>query len=312
VSDPSLPLEPPAIVRQAEDLGGWLAVAAAEHQAGVEAERAGLEHYRKAGAALARAKAAAGHGSWLPALKRTGIPQQRASEYMRLAAGWDKLPPGGSFTLKEALAALAGPREEDFSGGHRPAGEWPEEARHATAEQWWDILASYALAQDCRGWDAGRIAAFWGRPVAEIGRILNPRPPVRFDTETNGAGLFGSAAVQRAVRDAYRDQVEAMIGRSLFWCYLNAAYHAHSEGWPDVRAEMEALSKRESRRWHAGDGEPLYARIEWQDRTLGVALYCCAMSDKRAALGIEPARPCLLEMLGVFLKEVKCQERAGA
>ena len=55
---------------------------------------------------LARAKAGAGHGKWLPLLReRTGISQQRANEYMRLAAGLDKLPPGGN--LKDALRLLS-------------------------------------------------------------------------------------------------------------------------------------------------------------------------------------------------------------
>ena len=53
------PLEPPAIVRPAEDLAALLAVATSEHEAGQRAERASLEHYRKAGEALLRAKAAA-------------------------------------------------------------------------------------------------------------------------------------------------------------------------------------------------------------------------------------------------------------
>jgi DNA adenine methylase len=95
--------EPPAIVRPAEDLAALLATAKAEHAEGMRAERASLEHYRKAGLALAKAKEAAGHGNWLAALKQTGISQQRASEYMRLAARWHKLPPGGDFALKEAL-----------------------------------------------------------------------------------------------------------------------------------------------------------------------------------------------------------------
>jgi hypothetical protein len=105
--------DPPAIVRTAEDLAGFLATANAEHEAGQRAELASLEHYRKAGEALLKAKAAAGHGKWLGALKRTTIPQQRASEYMRLAAGWDKLPPGGSFALKEALRVIAGQDHDD-------------------------------------------------------------------------------------------------------------------------------------------------------------------------------------------------------
>jgi hypothetical protein len=106
---------PAAAVRPAEDPAALLAAANAEHEAGLRAERASLEHYRKAGDALLRAKAAAGHGKWLPLLKeRSSISNQRASEYMRLAAGWGKIPPGGNFTLKQALRIIAGePAEEE-------------------------------------------------------------------------------------------------------------------------------------------------------------------------------------------------------
>jgi hypothetical protein len=105
-----------AIVRQTDDLDAYLETARREHEAGDQCYRDGLERYRRAGEALLKAKAAAGHGNWLEKLAKTGIPTQRASEYMRLAAGWHKLlaagygkfPPGGNFTLtlKEALAII--------------------------------------------------------------------------------------------------------------------------------------------------------------------------------------------------------------
>jgi hypothetical protein len=82
-------------------------VANAEHEAGQQAQRQSLEHYRKAGEALIRAKTAAGHGNWLKTLKEQAqFSQQRASEYMRLAAGWGNLPHGGSLTLKAALGLI--------------------------------------------------------------------------------------------------------------------------------------------------------------------------------------------------------------
>ena len=97
----------PAIIRQVEDVSALLAAAATEHDAGKRAERASLEHYRKAGEALLKAKQAVGHGQWSKLLReKCRIPQQRASEYMRLAEGWSKLPPGGSFTLKAAILHL--------------------------------------------------------------------------------------------------------------------------------------------------------------------------------------------------------------
>jgi hypothetical protein len=106
---------PAAIVKPMEEASIFLAEATGEHQAGLGAQQKSLEHFRKAGEALRRAKTAAGHGRWLPLLnEQTDISHQRASEYMRLAAGWDKLPLNGSFTLKEALRLIAGePPAED-------------------------------------------------------------------------------------------------------------------------------------------------------------------------------------------------------
>lgn len=97
----------PAEVRPAEDLAALAAAINAAHEAGEGATRQGLEHFRAAGEALIRAKAECGHGNWLPWLEASvSFSNQRASEYMRLAAGWGKLPPGGNFGLKEALAVI--------------------------------------------------------------------------------------------------------------------------------------------------------------------------------------------------------------
>jgi hypothetical protein len=127
------PLDPPGIVRQTDDLAGLFAAANAEHEAGQRAERATLEHYRKAGEALLRAKAAAGHGNWLQVLKEQArFSSQRASEYMRLAAGWDKLPPGGSFALKEALRLISG---EAGDGAAAAGGTAPDVSLRAAALQ---------------------------------------------------------------------------------------------------------------------------------------------------------------------------------
>jgi hypothetical protein len=123
-------INPPAIVCPAEDLAALFALANAEHEAGQRAERAGLEHYRKAGDALLRAKAAAGHGRWLTVLReQCRIPQQRASEYMRLASGWGELPPGGDFSLKGALSYLSAPaRQENPEAPQGRPGAEPEAA----------------------------------------------------------------------------------------------------------------------------------------------------------------------------------------
>jgi hypothetical protein len=161
---------PPAAVRQAEDLAGLFNTANAEHEAGQRKERESLEHYRKAGEALLRAKAAAGHGSWLKVLKeKCRIPQQRASEYMRLAEGWDKLPPGGSFALKEALRYA--------SGEH---GMWVSFAR-----SYLECCRDYGrrlLAMRAQGRDDGYLWEEW--VCADWVNARTGRPPARTFLDT--------------------------------------------------------------------------------------------------------------------------------
>jgi hypothetical protein len=105
-------IDKPAIVRPAEDLSILAAEINREHEAGEGATRKGLEHFRAAGERLIRAKAQCGHGKWLAWLKaNVRFSQQRASEYMRLAEGWDKLPPGGN--LKDALRLLTDDSDDE-------------------------------------------------------------------------------------------------------------------------------------------------------------------------------------------------------
>jgi 16S rRNA G966 N2-methylase RsmD len=89
------------------DLAALMSQAAHECQLAEQAERASLEHYRRTGELLIAAKQAAGHGAWLPLLKKWGFCQQKANNYMRLARGWGKLPSDGDLTLKAALAEVA-------------------------------------------------------------------------------------------------------------------------------------------------------------------------------------------------------------
>jgi protein gp37 len=115
---------PPAEVRPALDLAALAARINAEHEAGERAIGQGLQHYRRAGDALLKAKAQCGHGEWLPWLKKHArFPQQRASEYMRLAAGWDKLPPGGNLALKAALDSISEADGRSGAGGQDAAAE---------------------------------------------------------------------------------------------------------------------------------------------------------------------------------------------
>src|SRR5262249_3338093 len=147
----------------------------------------------------------------------------------------------------------------------------------------------HTLAQDARGWDARRIATFWGRPLEEIEAILNPRPPVRFDTEDNGANLDPVPQGRQSFRDAYRDTVMIFARESVGIQYLNAAYHARCEGWSEEEAEMEAMYRRFWRRCVHTRDWPLFTELDWDDENLRVAVGCCVYDDARHAVAIQPA-----------------------
>jgi hypothetical protein len=75
-----------ALVWPAEDLAALAAAINAAHQAGEEATRRGLEHYRAAGEALIRAKRQCGHGRWLGWIERhLRFGERQARRYMALA-----------------------------------------------------------------------------------------------------------------------------------------------------------------------------------------------------------------------------------
>jgi hypothetical protein len=100
----------PAIVRPAEDLAVLAAEINAAHEAGEDATRKGLEHFRCAGEKLIRAKEQCGHGHWLSWLeKNVKFSVRQAQRYMALA----KCEPGSH--LEEQWRALYG-REVDEEG----------------------------------------------------------------------------------------------------------------------------------------------------------------------------------------------------
>ncbi len=130
---------PPAIVREVVDLES-LAVAINEsHVAGEQCSHEGLEHYRRAGEDLIRAKAQVGHGKWLDwQAKHLGFSQETASGYMRLAENWTQIS-NGVANLRDALDKLAGPSRRK-SEAPEPSytadePEPPQDARHSVIAQ---------------------------------------------------------------------------------------------------------------------------------------------------------------------------------
>jgi hypothetical protein len=104
-------IDPPAIVRAAEDLAALASKANAEHEAGERLTRKGLGHYRAAGEALLKAKAQCGHGKWLDWLKaNVKFSGRTARDYIRLAENWEKL--AAAANLRGALRLLSAPLDE--------------------------------------------------------------------------------------------------------------------------------------------------------------------------------------------------------
>src|SRR5262245_42567066 len=90
------------------------------HKCAESSIRKGLDYAHKCGLALLKAKEQVGHGHWLRWLAdNVPFKQQRANEYMRLAEGWSKLPPGGDLSIKEALA-----RSEEGRVGKECSSRW--------------------------------------------------------------------------------------------------------------------------------------------------------------------------------------------
>jgi N6-adenosine-specific RNA methylase IME4 len=94
------------------DLAAIAAEINAEHDAGEDATRRGLEHFRRAGEKLILAKQQCGHGQWLPWLKKNvRFSQPTAWAYMRVAKEWEKLSAANN--LREALRLLTDDADED-------------------------------------------------------------------------------------------------------------------------------------------------------------------------------------------------------
>jgi Protein of unknown function (DUF3102) len=99
------------------------------HQAAYGAARTALEHAVGCGRLLLEAKAAIGHGGWLPWLEQnTSVGPRQAQRYMRVAARWGELEgkcvAETHLTLTAAVALLAEPKDEPAAGVPEPGSSW--------------------------------------------------------------------------------------------------------------------------------------------------------------------------------------------
>lgn len=104
-------LTPIAIVVTEESLIGLARGINQAHDAAIEAHKSAIEHARRCGELLIRAKAECGHGhflSWLRENCRVG--ERQARNYMRVAENWERLKSEASadLTISSALKLLAG------------------------------------------------------------------------------------------------------------------------------------------------------------------------------------------------------------
>ena len=87
-----------------------------EHEAACRAASSAIDHARRCGKLLIKAKAERGHGEWLPWLTEhcSAISERTAQGYMRLA----KVDPQrvADMSLRDGLKTIAGPREASNSG----------------------------------------------------------------------------------------------------------------------------------------------------------------------------------------------------
>jgi hypothetical protein len=185
--------------------------------------------------------------------------------------------------------------------------DWSEEDRRKTTSRWWDIFAQYTVLLDSRGWQQTQIAEFFNQPIAEVEAILLPMPPSRFEFEADGRGVFEPKEAQPIIERHYHNTVQAVIAGILSTVYGSACYGAECEGWPDTKTEMEAMQRRWSSRCKRldEDGEQIFD-LEWEHDS-GVALFCCALTDARIALGIERPHKSLLFMLAEFTEILEDQ-----
>jgi hypothetical protein len=102
---------PPAIVCEVSaSLGQLVAEIQAAHALAERTTQQGLEHYRRVGELLRKAKDRCGHGKFLPWLKANfPFSRQHAARYMRLAENWEKC--NLRLHLTDALEMLAKEKE---------------------------------------------------------------------------------------------------------------------------------------------------------------------------------------------------------
>lgn len=257
-----------------------------------------MQHALDAGHALIEAKALVAHGQWLQWLSaNTQLGERIAQKYMRVARDFPRLtantPRVADLSFREGLRLLTTNKDDaqdvadqDAASQIKPLMQTEPEWRQHAARHWWDVLARYTLLHDAMGWSVEQIADFWGVTAAEVSRILSPAPPVRFDTDQNGAELADSEEELELLRQVYAETVQETIAGMLRVTYWHAAHAADREPeFRHLKGEMEALERFHRRQAKRLDGYGFFTGGAGEQ--FGSTLWCCCLTDARAALGIE-------------------------
>jgi hypothetical protein len=299
----------------------------AEHASFESALRKGLEHARNAGELLVEARRQIPHGRWLSWLNThcPGVTARTAQRYMRVASRWDELvvkcDTVSHLTFNQAVRLLTNesqdstplidevPKDEaaddtstftiyvDYKEYrhkyHKCFLDSPPGSYAEYCHLWWDIEAGYTLLLNVGlKWDAERIAEFLGADPREVRLILNPTPPVRFDSPRTGSEIVAAFADPKEFILAYEEEVQGRI-HGILWALLFRIYEVD----PRIAAAAAELRDRAPRFKELADKQK-YALDRLHMLTpeeIGTA-GCCVLTDARAALGIEPPKEDFAEM----------------
>jgi hypothetical protein len=216
-------LNPPAVVRPVDDLAALAAEINAAHVAGEGATRKGLEHFRQAGEALLRAKAACGGRKfkpWLEANVRFG--RTTAYGYMRLAENWSICSTAEH--MREAMQLLVeAPALEEWRETWRDSGlEFPPLATVPELVRWMNSGPLFKfdtppdIPDDVEGYKL--LLRVLATPAAgallRTGKHLPP-PPMRRRT---GRLRTRHAVEEHNLECLWQITVEMEAGRFLNWC----------------------------------------------------------------------------------------------
>jgi Protein of unknown function (DUF3102) len=259
----------------------------AEHTRCVAAAADAVAGAIEVGRLLAEAKTQVAHGQWSTWVETNcRFKMRQAQSYLKAFRSRDQIEANtqraSHLSLRGALDAL--PEAESEKLPYTPFMKWKPEQRQWLCREWWSDRSCYTLMLDAAGWSVPDIAQFIGQPVIAIEAILDPKPPLRFDSYENGLFIDADVAF---LANWYNDDVYRNIDGMLANSYKHAVNACGPNGFCSVRPILEAGHRRHHRRWEAKK-PPCHAHScsinDNAGRGLGYLLNACTISDFRWAV----------------------------